>query len=189
MKYCSSCGQAVSLKIPAGDNRERYVCGNCDAIHYQNPNMVVGTIPLHHADNGEPHILLAKRGIEPRLGYWTLPAGFLENGETTLEGAIRETIEETCAELENVALYRVLNVARTNQIHMFFRADMPQASFSTTPESTEVELFTFDAIPWRQLAFPTVHKALADFVEEYRLGSFTTAMSDIDRHSWRVLDI
>ncbi len=188
MKFCSECGQIVSLRIPSGDNRERFVCGECDAIHYQNPNAVVGTIPLHHNEQGHPSILLAKRGIEPRHGYWTLPAGFLENGETTLEGAVRETIEETCAEVENVEMYRVLNVPRTNQIHIFFRADLPEARFSTTPESTEVELFTFDAIPWRQLAFPTVHKALSDFVEEYRSGQFTTAMFDIGRDSWKVLD-
>ncbi|NNL56855.1 MAG: NUDIX hydrolase [Pseudomonadales bacterium] len=177
------------LQVPAGDNRERFVCGNCNAIHYQNPNMVVGTIPLHHCDAGTPSILLARRGIEPRLGYWTLPAGFLENGETAVEGAVRETIEETCAQVENVAMYRVLNVARTNQVHIFFRADLPRAEFATTPESTEVELFSFEDIPWRQLAFPTVHKALADFVEEYHRGKFTTAMFDIDRQSWRVLDV
>jgi len=189
VKYCSDCGQSIVVQIPAGDHRERYVCAACDVVHYQNPNMVVGTIPLHHDEQGQPKILLAKRGIEPRLGYWTLPAGFLENGETSSEGAVRETLEETCAVVENVAMYRVLNVARTNQIHIFFRADLPLADFTTTPESTEVELFAFEDIPWRQLAFPTVHKTLEDFIDEYHQGQFTAAMFDIDHHSWKVLDI
>lgn len=188
MKYCSECGNSVQLRIPSGDNRERYVCGACQTVHYQNPNAVVGTIPLHIDANGEPRVLLARRGIEPRHGYWTLPAGFLENGETSFEGALRETLEETCARVENLQLYRVLNVARTNQIHIFFRADMPEPAYSVTEESTEIELFTFERIPWRQLAFPTVHKALRDFVGEYPGGPFIPEMHDITRESWRALD-
>ncbi|MBT8139025.1 MAG: NUDIX hydrolase [Gammaproteobacteria bacterium] len=188
MKFCSECGESVQLRIPEGDNRERFVCGACQTIHYQNPNAVVGTIPLHVDESGQPLVLLAKRGIEPRHGYWTLPAGFLENGETSAEGALRETIEETCAKVENLQLYRVLNVARTNQIHIFFRAHLPEPSFTTTPESTEVKLFPFEQIPWRQLAFPTVHQALRDFVDEYPDGPFTPAMHDITRQSWHELD-
>lgn len=188
MKFCSQCGEIVQLRIPDGDNRERFVCGSCQTIHYQNPNAVVGTIPLHVDASGEPTVLLARRGIEPRHGYWTLPAGFLENGETSFEGALRETLEETCAEVRNLQLYRVLNVARTNQIHIFFLAELPEPSFETTVESTEVGLFRFDDIPWRQLAFPTVHKALRDFVQEYPSGPFTPAMFDITREHWRELD-
>lgn len=178
----------MQLRIPEGDNRERFVCGACQTIHYQNPNAVVGTIPLHIDAAGEPKVLLARRGIEPRHGYWTLPAGFLENGETSFEGALRETLEETCAQVQNLQLYRVLNVVRTNQIHIFFRAELPEAKFATTEESTEVELFSFDSIPWRQLAFPTVHKALEDFVNEFPAGPFVPAMYDITRQHWGLLD-
>lgn len=187
MKFCSECGSAVSMKVPEGDNRDRFVCDSCDTIHYQNPNVVVGTIPLYD-DSGTPKILLCKRGIEPRLGYWTLPAGFLENGETTLEGAIRETVEETCAVVTEVSLFSVLNVAQTNQIHMFFKAHLAVPEFSVTPESTEVALFAFEDIPWRQLAFPTVHRALKDFVQAQPLNIFEATMADIVRADWSSLD-
>ena len=185
MKYCSTCGARVTLTVPAGDNRERYVCVDCGDIHYQNPNVVVGTIPVHIDDNGVPSILLCLRSIEPRHGYWTLPAGFLENGETSTTGALRETEEESCAAIENLQLFRVFNVAQVNQIHMFFNADLPKAEFSPTPESSEVKLFGFDQIPWEELAFPTVHKALKDYIEHWPNQAFSIAMVDIDNRYWR----
>lgn len=188
MKYCSECGDKVELRVPEGDNRERHICIRCDVVHYQNPKTVVGTVPLYHNSQGEPSILLCKRGIEPRLGYWTLPAGFLENDETTLQGAVRETLEETCAEVSHISMYRVLNVPYSNQIHIFFRASLPEPVFSVTSESTEVRLFGLDEIPWRQLSFPTVYKTLKDFVLEYKTGEFTTSMHDIDRSIWDLLD-
>ncbi len=187
MKFCGQCGAKVVLLIPEGDNRERFVCGDCNFIHYQNPNVVVGTIPLY-VDAGQPKILLCRRGIEPRHGYWTLPAGFLENDETSVEGALRETIEEAEADVVNLELYRVLNVLRSNQIHMFFRAELTRPEFSVTTESTEVELFEFDAIPWSQLAFPTVYRTLKDFIADFETGNFSTEMADIEKHDWLVLD-
>lgn len=173
------------MAIPDGDNRERYVCDGCGDIHYQNPNVVVGTVPVHIDIDGVPAILLCRRAIEPRHGYWTLPAGFLENGETSLAGALRETVEESCADIENLQLFRVFNVAQVNQIHMFFTADLPKAEFSPTLESSEVKLFAFEDIPWDELAFPTVHKALKDFLQHWPKRKFDIAMADIDDQYWR----
>lgn len=187
MKFCIQCGSKVALAIPAGDNRERFVCNSCDFVHYQNPLVVVGTIPLY-LDGQTPKILLCKRGIEPRLGYWTLPAGFLENDESTQDGALRETVEEACADVVNLQLYRILNVVHSNQIHMFFKADLPLPEFAETPESTELALFDFESIPWRQLAFPTVHRTLKDFIADYQVGQFPMQLGDVDGSEWRQLD-
>ncbi len=185
MKFCSQCGDSVSLKVPKGDNRPRYVCQACAFIHYQNPNVVVGTLPVLIDPSGELKILLCRRNIEPRFGFWTLPAGFLENAETSSEGALRETVEESCATIGNLVLYRIFNVAHTNQIHMFFRADMLNDQFSTTTESSDVRLFSFSEIPWSELAFPTVHKALMDFIDDHKIGHFPVEMGDIDESYWR----
>ncbi len=185
MKYCSDCGSSVVLTLPEGDHRERYVCNRCDLIHYQNPNVVVGTVPIHIGDDGLPRVLLCLRDIEPRHGYWTLPAGFLENNETAAEGALRETVEESCAALEDVELYRLFNVVHTNQIHIFFRANMPLAQYSVTPESSEVQLFLFDDIPWGELAFPTVHKTLVDYITDRTKGEFDVVMMDMDHSYWQ----
>lgn len=187
MKFCVQCGDSIVFVVPEGDNRERYVCSSCEFIHYQNPNVVVGTIPVYH-DGGKPKIMLCRRGIEPRLGYWTLPAGFLENDESMQQGALRETIEEACAEVVNLELYRILNVVRSNQIHIFFRADLPKAEYSVTPESTEIELFDFDAIPWSQLSFPTVYRTLKDYIRDYPSGGFNMQLGDIDGSEWQMLD-
>jgi len=185
LKFCSQCGESVALQIPAGDNRERFVCASCEFIHYQNPNVVVGTIPLYHDEQHGVRVLLCRRDIEPRHGFWTLPAGFLENDETSTEGAIRETVEESCASIDKLELYRIFNVPRTNQIHMFFRANMLNDQFSTTPESSDVRLFGFDEIPWSELAFPTVHNVLEDYIAEVQSGAFTVEMIDIDDNYWR----
>ena len=188
MKFCSHCGSRVERKIPEGEDRERYVCPDCQTIHYQNPNVVVGSIPLYLDKNGVPKILLCRRGIEPRLGYWTLPAGFLENDESSQQGALRETAEEACAEIVNLELYRVLNVVQNNQIHMFFRADLPRPDYAVTAESTEIDLFDFESIPWNQLAFPTVHRTLKDFIAEYEDGGFTVRLAEVQRQDWESLD-
>lgn len=189
MKFCSDCGSTVALRIPDDDNRERFVCTSCDTVHYQNPNMVVGTIPLWEEAGSEPKILLCKRNIEPRFGYWTLPAGFLENGESTLEGAARETLEESCADLSDLEMYRVINVKRTNQVHLFFRANMRSPDFSTTSESSEVALFAFSDIPWRELAFPTVYRALKDYVDDWPRQEFPSAMTDVSKRDWAELEM
>ena len=162
MKFCSECAAPVSLSIPAGDNRPRYVCASCATIHYQNPKMVMGTIPVWERD-GELKILLCKRAIEPRYGYWTLPAGFMENNETTAEGALRETAEEAGADIELGPLFTLLNVARVHQVHMFYLATLRNLDFAPGEESLEVQMFTEAQIPWDELAFPTVRTTLELF--------------------------
>lgn len=181
MKYCSDCGQQVTQKIPPDDNRLRFVCDVCDTVHYQNPRVVVGTLPVW-----QEQVLLCKRAIEPRLGCWTLPAGFLENGETSREGALRETLEEAAAQVENDALYRIYNIAHADQLHIFFRCNMVEPSYAPTAESTEVALFAFDDIPWGELAFPTVFAVLEDYIRECREGgNFAPAMADVTSDDWQ----
>ncbi|EKS08463.1 NUDIX hydrolase [Leptospira santarosai] len=160
MKYCSSCGSSVVYKIPEGDNRSRYVCDNCGTIHYQNPKIVVGSIPVW-----ENRILLCKRAIEPRKGYWTLPAGFLENRETVEEGAVRETREEANAEIRIVGLQSVYSIPHISQIYMFFLADLVDGKFSVSSESEEVKLFSLNEIPWEELAFSSVQFALREYAD------------------------
>ncbi|EKS02188.1 NUDIX domain protein [Leptospira mayottensis 200901122] len=160
MKYCSSCGSSVVYKIPEGDNRSRYVCDNCGTIHYQNPKIVVGSIPIW-----ENRILLCKRAIEPRKGYWTLPAGFLENRETVEEGAVRETQEEANAEIRIVGLQSIYSIPHISQIYMFFLADLVDGRFSVSLESEEVKLFSINEIPWEELAFSSVYFALREYVD------------------------
>ncbi|MDV6235521.1 NUDIX hydrolase [Leptospira ellisii] len=160
MKYCSSCGGSVSKKIPEGDNRPRYICEICATVHYENPKVVVGSIPIW-----EDKILLCKRAIEPRKGFWTLPAGFLENRETVEEGAIRETEEEANAKIRIVGLQCVYSIPHISQIYMFFLADLVDGNFSVSSESEEVRLFSADEIPWDELAFLSVSYALRRYVD------------------------
>ena len=162
MKYCSECAAAVTLAIPAGDNRPRHVCTRCGTIHYQNPKMVLGSIPVWER-NGELKVLLCKRAIEPRHGYWTLPAGFMENGETTAEAAIRETEEEAGAHIALGKLFSLLNVVRVQQVHMFYLATLLDLDFAPGEESLDVQLFTEAEIPWDDLAFPTIRTTLELF--------------------------
>ena len=146
MKYCSCCGSEVELKIPKDDNLPRYCCTKCDDIHYQNPKLIAGTIPVK-----EEKILLCRRAIHPRYGLWTLPAGFLENGETIGQGAFRETLEETSTEVKMGNLYTIFNIPQISQIYMLFLAEVLQEDFGQTPESLEVRLFEEDEIPWEEL--------------------------------------
>jgi len=176
MKFCSQCGGNIEQKVPIDDNRPRYVCCVCDTIHYQNPNIVAGTIPVY-----ENKILLCRRAIEPRHGFWTLPAGFMENKETTTEAAIRETWEEAEAKINIEALYTVINVPQIDQVHMFFRATMVDGTFGAGQESLETRLFSEQDIPWEQLAFPTVKKTLKLFCEERGKGQFGVHVTDIIR--------
>jgi len=162
MKFCSECAHPVALSIPAGDNRPRHVCAQCGAIHYQNPKMVLGSIPVWERD-GQLQILLCKRAIEPRYGYWTLPAGFMENNETTAEAALRETVEEAGANIELGPLFSLLNVARVHQVHMFYLATLRNLDFAPGEESLDVRMFTEQEIPWDDLAFPTIRTTLELF--------------------------
>lgn len=165
MKFCSNCAQPVNFTIPPGDNRPRFCCPACGSIHYQNPRTVVGTLPVL----GD-RVLLCKRAIEPRYGFWTLPAGFMENGETTAEGANRETLEEAGARVEMQNLYSVIDVPHVDQIHMFFRARLLDENFDPGTESLEVQLFAESEIPWDQIAFRTVGQTLRWFFEDRSAG-------------------
>lgn len=160
MQYCSSCGNQVSLKVPDGDNRERYVCEQCGEIHYQNPKNVVGCLLEWHGK-----VLLCKRAIEPRLGYWTLPAGFMENNESTLEGAAREAAEEANAVAEDLKLFGIYNLPRISQVYMMFHGVLKGGVASAGDETLEVALFNENEIPWNDLAFPVVVECLTRYYE------------------------
>ncbi|WP_101760360.1 NUDIX hydrolase [Oceanicoccus sp. KOV_DT_Chl] len=175
MKFCSDCGHAVSKKIPEGDDRLRYVCDNCEAIHYQNPRIIVGTIPVE----GDK-VLLCRRAIEPRKGFWTVPAGFMENGETTLAGALRETWEEASAKPVNAVLYRLFDLPYINQVYIFFRADLAGGAFAAGQESLEVQLFAEQDIPWDEIAFPVVTDALKEWFDDRRKDIFPVRMSEVE---------
>jgi len=160
MKYCSDCGQTVSRKMPDGDTHERWVCDSCGEIHYQNPLVVVGCVPER-----DGKILLCKRAIEPRHGYWTVPAGFMELGESTAGGAMRETLEEACAEVEIGHLFAVVDVIDAGQVHLFYTAKL-RGDFSPGTESLEVAMFSEDEIPWEDIAFRSGHYALKKYFED-----------------------
>ena len=174
IQHCKACGAAVHYSVPAGDNRERAVCSACGEIHYENPINVVGTVPVW----GE-QVLLCRRNIEPRYGLWTLPAGFLELGESTADGALRETIEEAGAKVEMQGLFSVLNVVRVGQLHLFYRARMLDTSLNPGPESIEARLFREDEVPWDQLAFRTVRQTLELFFDDRKRGTFGVHCADI----------
>jgi ADP-ribose pyrophosphatase YjhB (NUDIX family) len=165
MKFCSECAHPVSLLIPPDDNRPRYVCSQCGAIHYQNPKMVIGSIPVWEQE-GETQVLLCRRAIEPRHGYWTLPAGFMENNETTADAAIRETEEEAGARIELHQLFSLLNVPHVHQVHMFYLATLLDLDYAAGIESLEVRLFTEADIPWDDIAFLTVAHTLKFFFSD-----------------------
>ena len=174
MNYCSRCGRRVERKIPPGDNRERFVCGHCGAIHYQNPRVVTGCLPVW----GD-RVLLCRRAIEPRKGRWTLPAGFLEARETVPAGAVRETWEEARARVDIQALYTVFSVPHISQIHMFFRAQLVDGTFAVGEESLDVRLFDEDGVPWEELAFPVVTKTLRHYFDDRPGARFPVHTEDI----------
>lgn len=175
MKFCSACGAPVELRQPPDDNRLRYVCTACTTIHYQNPNLVIGAIPEWQ----DGRILLCRRAIEPRHGLWTLPAGFMENGETTTEAAIRETLEEANARIAISELYSMYNLAYINQVHLLFRAELLDLDFSPGMESLEVKLFDEQDIPWDELAFRPVRFTLQHYFADRKAGSFQFHTGDL----------
>lgn len=175
MKFCPECGAPVELKQPPDDNRHRHVCTACATIHYQNPKMIVGAIPEWE----DGRILLCKRAIEPRIGLWTLPAGFMENGETTPEAAARETLEEANASIQVGELYSMFNIPYINQVYLLFRARLLNLDFSPGTESLEVALFQEHEIPWEQLAFRAVSMTLKDYFADRKTGSFPLHMGDL----------
>lgn len=171
MKFCSECASPVTQAIPSGDNRLRYVCPKCETIHYENPKLVIGSIPVWERD-GRTQVLLCKRAIEPRYGYWTLPAGFMENEETTEQAAERETLEEAGARIELHDLFTLLNVPHVHQVHLFYRATLLDLDYAAGTESLEVALFDESEIPWKDLAFPTVTQTLQLFFEDHKRGAY-----------------
>ena len=180
MKFCTSCGNAVTLKVPEGDDRERYVCTSCELIHYSNPRVIVGCVPVHQG-----RVLLCRRAIEPRRNFWTLPAGFMENGETTPQGAARETWEEARARVSNLELYRVFDVPYISQIYMFYRCDVDDGVYGVGPESLETQLCGEHEIPWEEIAFPVVYETLKEYFADALSGHFPVRVSAIERGSWR----
>ncbi len=180
MKYCSDCGSPVTLRVPPGDTLPRHVCDSCRTIHYQNPRIVVGCIP-----EWEDRVLLCRRGIEPRHGMWTVPAGYMENGETTFQGAIRETLEEANARVEIGPLYALFNIPHINQVYILFRARLLDADVRPGAETLEVKLFAEHDIPWDTIAFASVRHTLTHYYDDRRSGEFKFHMGTIEPASAR----
>ena len=174
MNFCSQCGHPVSQEIPDGDTHLRFVCAECETIHYQNPRIVTGCLPIF-----EDKILLCNRAIQPRLGMWTLPAGYLENGETTAEGALRETLEEANARADIINIYTLFSLPHISQVYIFFLAKLKDLNFSPGLESSDVKLFTGEEIPWEQLAFPIVRDTLKFYLEDRKTGDFPVRVRDV----------
>jgi ADP-ribose pyrophosphatase YjhB (NUDIX family) len=175
LRYCADCGAPVELRTPQDDNRERYVCTACDTIHYQNPKIIVGAIPEWE----DGRILLCLRAIEPRHGLWTLPAGFMENGETVTQGAARETLEEANARVDIHELLGLYNLPYINQVQMLFRATLLDLDFSPGVESLDVQLFKEEDIPWEKLAFRPVRYALEHYFADRKRGEFKLHSGDL----------
>ncbi|MBW2029689.1 MAG: NUDIX hydrolase [Deltaproteobacteria bacterium] len=167
MKYCSTCGAPLNRRIPPGDDRPRFVCDKCHSIHYENPKIVVGCIP-----EWEQKILLCRRSIEPRYGFWTAPAGFLENGETVAEGARRETLEEACARVEIMDPYTLFDLTHVNQVYLMFKARLIDGRFGPGHESLEVKLFSEKEIPWDEIAFQSIKETLRLYFQDRAEGTF-----------------
>ena len=176
MKYCNLCGAEVEWRVPDGDTHSRHVCPRCSTVHYSNPKVVVGCLP-----RWSDQVLMCKRAIEPRYGLWTLPAGFLEDNETTIEGAVRETWEEAGARVNVVGLYTLFNLPHANQVYVMFLADLKTPEFGPGTESLEVKLYDEADIPWSEIAFPVVEQTLKLFFEDRRRGRFGTHTGDIIR--------
>ena len=174
MNYCSNCGDTVKFYTPAGDDRPRYLCESCGIIHYENPKVVVGTIP-----EMDGKILLCRRSIEPRSGKWTLPAGYLENDENVAQGAERETLEEAEARIEIIAPYALFNICYVNQIYVMFRARLLDDKFKAGKESSEVQLFLEEDIPWDQIAFTVIQKTLRLYFKDRPAGEYPFHIGDI----------
>ena len=174
MNYCSNCGDKVEFEIPEGDDRPRHVCHACGTIHYQNPKIVAGTIPELGGK-----ILLCRRAIDPCLGKWTLPAGFLENGETVADGALRETREEAGAWVEIIAPYAMYNICHISQVYFMFRARLKDQNYKAGLESSAVALFSEAEIPWDEIAFRVIEATLREYFKDRRQGTFPFRIEDI----------
>ena len=167
MNFCTNCGNTTAEKIPLGDHQVRRVCTQCGFIHYVNPKVICGALALW-----QDKVLLCRRAIEPRHGLWTLPAGFMENGETTEQAAAREAHEEANARLQNLHLYTVISIPHVSQVYMLYRCELASTDFFPGVESLETRLFHEHEIPWQELAFASVHKTLECFFNDRKQGSF-----------------
>ena len=172
--YCRNCGHTVETRIPPGDSLPRQCCNQCGTIHYDNPKMVLGTLPFW-----EDKVLLCRRAIEPRYGLWTLPAGFMENNETTAQGAQRETDEEAGARIELLDLYTLISVPHISQIHGFYRARLLRPDLKPGEETLEARLFSEAEIPWDELAFRTVRQTLQHYFADRKTGVYPFRSFDI----------
>ena len=180
MKFCQHCAEPISYVIPRGDDRQRHYCPVCDVVFYQNPRNVVGTVPV--SEDGR--VLLCKRGIEPRHGKWTLPAGFMENGESTHGGAVRETMEEAGARIElgDSTLYTLFNLPQINQVYLLFRASILEANLGFTEETLETKLCAESEVPWDEIAFPVVKITLEHYFLDREKQHFPVRMFDVTRN-------
>nr|WP_094846021.1 NUDIX hydrolase [Bordetella genomosp. 9] len=176
-KFCSQCGSPVDRRVPDGDNRERDICDHCGAIHYQNPRVVVGTVPVW-----ENRILLCRRAIEPRYDTWTLPAGFMELSETSAQGAARETLEESGARVELGQLFTVIDVPQVDQVHIYYLARALGPELDPGPESLEARYYDEADIPWDDLSFRTVVTTLRHYLDDRRRGVFATHRYSLEHH-------
>jgi ADP-ribose pyrophosphatase YjhB (NUDIX family) len=174
MTYCSVCGARTTVAVPAGDDRPRQVCESCRTVHYQNPRVVVGCIPVH-ADR----VLLCRRAIEPCRGKWTLPAGYLENGETVAACAERETLEEAGAQVRDLSPYLMYDICHIGQIYFMFRAVLAEPRFAPGTESLDVALFTETEIPWEEIAFRVITETLKTFFRDRAAGIFRFTIGEI----------
>lgn len=174
MNFCSHCGAPVRMRIPPGDSLARHVCDSCGTVHYQNPKLVIGAIP-----EWENRILLCRRAIEPRFGMWTLPAGFMENDETTSQAAVRETLEEACVRIEVGDLFTLINVPHINQVHLVYRARLLDLDFSAGEETLAVDLFDERDIPWNEIAFRSIGITLRHYFADRRSGQYSFHVGDI----------
>lgn len=175
IKHCRACGGSARYQVPADDNRDRATCTSCGTIHYENPLNVVGTLPVW-----QDKVLLCRRNIEPQRGLWTLPAGFMELGETTIEGALRETVEEAGARVELEGLFTLINVVRVGQVHFFYRARLLDPEFAPGPETIEARLFAEADVPWHEMAFRTTTRTLELYFGDRRAGRFEAHFLDVD---------
>lgn len=174
MKFCANCAAPLERRVPPGDNMPRFVCDACGEIHYQNPKLVIGTVPEF-----EGKVLLCRRAIEPRYGYWTLPAGFMENAETTGQAALRETLEEAGARVELGAPFSMISVPYVNQVHLFYLARVRELDFKPGEESLEVALIEEAGIPWKEIAFRTVGLTLKHWFADRQKGRFDFHAEDL----------
>jgi len=180
MNFCNQCGAKVELRIPPGDLLPRHVCDACGTIHYQNPRLIVGCVPEY-----EGRILLCRRAIEPRHGFWTVPAGFMENGETLQQAAARESKEEALADVEIGSLLTVVHVLHAQQVHVFFRATLRTPEYGAGTESLEAELFRAEDIPWSEIAFPSTDYTLRRYLEDRAAGQEPYHFTETDRRMGR----